>query len=119
MAMQRIEELDKSFHFKSTRNQGTFDMCYGTLETFLLEHQDAKASTVYTLTLDEYSEVLRPKEFERSLFILDDGYSVKPYYVAGFNPDKTSLYIHPVNGGMSEYMAPRKTYFLTLTNKGK
>jgi len=117
MAMQRIEELDKDFHFKSTRNQGTFDMVYGSLMGYLMTYQDAKASTVYTLTLSQYSEA--PKEFERSLFILDDGYSVKPYYVAGFSAGKEDLFLHPVNGGMTEYMEPRKTYFLTLTNKGK
>lgn len=117
MAMQRIEELDKDFHFKASRKPGTFDMVYGTLETFLLEYKGAKASTVYTLHLKHDYDA--PKEFERSLFILDDGYSVKPYYVAGFNPDKTSLFIHPVSSGMTQYMEPRKTYFLTLTNKGK
>ena len=118
MAMQRIDELDKNFHFKTTARQGAaFDIAFGTLETFLLEHENSTASTVYTLHLNyEYD---RPKEFERSLFILDDGYSVKPYYVAGWSADKSALFIHPVSGGMTEYMAPRKTYFLTLTNKGK
>lgn len=117
MAMQRIEELDKDFHFKATRNQGTFDMVYGTLDAFLVEYKDSKASTVYTLKLNyDYD---RPKEFERSLFILDDGYSIKPYYVAGYSADKTELFIHPVSSSTTQYMGPRKTYFLTLTNKGK
>ena len=118
MAMQRIEELDKAFHFKSTAREGsTFDMVYGSLMGYLMTYQDAKASTVYTLTLNAYNEA--PKEFERSLFILDDGYSVKPYYVAGYSADKTELFIHPLSAGTSEYMGARKTYFLTLTNKGK
>ena len=118
MAMQRIEELDKDFHFKSTRAQGMFDIVYGSLEASLTTYQGSKASTVYMLTLNHSSEA--PKDFERSLFILDDGYSVKPYYVAGWSADKTELFIHPVNaGGITQYMEPRKTYFLTLTNKGK
>lgn len=116
MAMQRITELDKAFHFKATAYPDRFDMVYGTLDAFLMSGTDTKAVTIYTLKLNyEYD---RPKEFERSLFVLDDAYSVKLYYVAGFSADKTELFLHPVSAGMSEYMSPRKTYFLTLTNKG-
>jgi hypothetical protein len=116
MAMQRIQELDKAFHFKNNAHPFRHDESYGTLDAFLLEHRGTKASTVYTLRLNEGNDA--PLYFERSLLILDDSYSVKPYYVAGYSQDKSELFLYPVSAGTTEYMGPRKTYFLTLTHKG-
>lgn len=116
MAMQRIEELDKAFNFKpDNRRTKGFDLLYGTLDAFLLEYEGAKANTVYTLRLNEPERT--PKDFERGLFMLDDGYSVKPYYVAGYSADKTELFLYPMSATMGAYLGPKTTYFLTVTNK--
>lgn len=70
------------------------------------------------------------RDFERSNFIIDDGKSVRVFYLAGWNPIGTMLYLQPFptnpngatrpdNGRVIDYsswaLGPRKTFHLKIT----
>lgn len=68
------------------------------------------------------------KDASRSVFLLDDGATVAPTYIAGYRQDSTELYVQPfpLNGGTrpdngrpvdftSWALSPRRAYHLKVT----
>lgn len=58
---------------------------------------------------------------ERALFLLDIAGTITPCYVAGWNPNGSGVYVHPMSGinrsegGHAWRVGPRRAYHLILT----
>lgn len=64
-----------------------------TLATGYLYEYSADDTFPLTFTLTVQSGELR--ERYRAIYLLDNGYSVRPFYVAGWHDERQEIYLHP------------------------
>ena len=101
------------YAFEALRNRVTVNYILGSLEEYVLSYADTNDSLIYTMTLNPGHEA--PRDWHKALFMLDDGASLKPYYVAGYQQDKLTVYLHPVIAGSTRYAGPApRAYFIQI-----
>lgn len=112
MAFVRSSADDKKFSTPADNFIPARNYIRGTLDAYCLENKTDNKALCYTLRYAEDSP--KVKVPSKTLFLLDDGYTLKTYYVAGYSQDATELYLYPQSAGLTGTDGPRFAYFLSL-----
>lgn len=112
MAYVRDSHKDRKFSTPADNFNPTRNYIRGTLDAYSMTNNVDNPALCYTLRYaDDSPKVKVPS---KTIFLLDDGYALKTYYVAGYSQDATELYLYPDSGGQAGTTGPRIAYFLSL-----
>lgn len=99
-------------------NRSVANRLWGRLEAFTVEYHGTNPVDRYTVTVNAGNTSQLPKDWTKASFVLDDGETLRLYYVAGYSQDGDTLYIDPVSAGSSLYQGPTKTFYLAIKPEG-